>query len=107
MIIPCSVCLPLTRTDNILTISRTDAVLNPSAALQSTVEDFLQALEFNPNPTLAELINFVLRACGSNDSVDADKVVDSDGIVDALDHFTEALKHVCLPQVLQRDLFTA
>ncbi|KAH8829165.1 hypothetical protein DL96DRAFT_1814433 [Flagelloscypha sp. PMI_526] len=74
-----------------------NAVLNPAAALQSTVEDFLQSLEYNPNPSLAELVTFILRCCGSNDTVDADQAVDADGIVDALDHFTESLKNIETP----------
>lgn len=66
--------------------------MNPDAALQSTVEDFLEAAQKNPAPSFAELINCVLRSCGSNDSVDQDRVVDYDGVVDALDDFTEVLK---------------
>ncbi|KAI9060084.1 hypothetical protein FKP32DRAFT_1578832 [Trametes sanguinea] len=69
-----------------------NAIMNPSAALQSTAEDFLESLSNNPGPSLAELINCILRACGCNDSVDEDRVVDYDGVVDALDDFTEALK---------------
>lgn len=77
-------------------ITRTDTILNPSAALQSTVEDFLESLEATPNPTQAELINAILRACGCNDSVDHDQVVDYDGIVDVLDDFSDVLKTVCV-----------
>ena len=69
--------------------------MNPSAALQSTAEDFLESLDKTPGPTQAELINCVLRACGCNDTVNEDEAVDYDGIVDALDNFTEALKQVC------------
>lgn len=68
--------------------------MNPAAALQSTVEDFLESFQQSPQAALADLITCVLRACGSNDSVDSDKVVDYDGIVDALDDFTEVLKEV-------------
>lgn len=71
-----------------------DAIMNPSAALQSTAEDFLEGLPATPGSSQAELINCILRACGSNDSVNEDTVVDYDGVVDALDHFTEALKQV-------------
>lgn len=71
-----------------------DSIMNPAAALQSTVEDFLESFQQSPQAALADLINCVLRACGSNDSVDSDKVVDYDGIVDALDDFTEVLKEV-------------
>lgn len=68
--------------------------MNPAAALQSTAEDFLESLLRTPGPSQAELINCILRACGCNDSVDADEVVDYDGVVDALDNFTEGLKKV-------------
>ncbi|KAL1948450.1 hypothetical protein VTO73DRAFT_12525 [Trametes versicolor] len=69
-----------------------NALMNPSAALQSTAEDFLESFSNSPGPSLAELINCILRSCGCNDSVDEDRVVDYDGVVDALDDFTEALK---------------
>ncbi|KAJ7757031.1 hypothetical protein B0H16DRAFT_1371104 [Mycena metata] len=69
-----------------------NAILNPAAALQSTAEDFLESLDQSPNLALAELINLVLRACGCNESLDADQVVDYDGVLDALDEFTEGLK---------------
>ncbi|KAL0946186.1 hypothetical protein HGRIS_012447 [Hohenbuehelia grisea] len=69
-----------------------NAILNPAAALQSTVEDFLESLKESPDAAQAELINLILRACGCNDSVNGDEVVDYDGVVDALDNFTELLK---------------
>ena len=68
--------------------------MNPAAALQSTVEDFLESFQQAPQVALSELINCILRTCGSNDSVDSDRAVDYDGIVDALDDFTEVLKEV-------------
>lgn len=68
--------------------------MNPSAALQSTAEDFLESLEQSPGAAQAELINLILRSCGCNDSVNSDEVVDYDGVVDALDNFTEGLKQV-------------
>ncbi|KAI0052365.1 hypothetical protein FA95DRAFT_1675331 [Auriscalpium vulgare] len=69
-----------------------NAIMNPSAALQSTVEDFLESLSDSPAAAQAEFINAILRACGCNDIVDGDAVLDSDGVVDALDNFTEVLK---------------
>ncbi|KAG1847841.1 hypothetical protein DFJ58DRAFT_797077 [Suillus subalutaceus] len=69
-----------------------NAIMNPSAALQSTAEDFLDSLAQSPGAAQAELINCILRACGCNDSVDADEVLDYDGVVDSLDNFTEGLK---------------
>jgi cohesin complex subunit SA-1/2 len=71
-----------------------DAIMNPSAALQSTVEDFLDSLKETPGAAQAELVNCILRACGCNETVNEDEAVDYDGVVDALDNFTEALKQV-------------
>ena len=68
--------------------------MNPAAALQSTAEDYLESLLNSPGPSLAELINCVLRTCGCNESLDEDRVMDYDGVVDALDDFTELLKKV-------------
>lgn len=68
--------------------------MNPASPLQSSAEDFLESLQQSPESTLAELINLVLRSCGCNDSVDGDQAVDFDGIVSALDDFTEVLKQV-------------
>ncbi|KZT65182.1 hypothetical protein DAEQUDRAFT_716862 [Daedalea quercina L-15889] len=73
-------------------IAMFNAIINPTIALQSVAEDFLESLTRTPGPSLAELINCILRACGCNDSVDADEVVDYDGVVDKLDDFTEILK---------------
>lgn len=69
--------------------------MNPSAALQGTAEDFLESLEQNAGTAQAELINLILRSCGCNDSVNADEALDYDGVVEALDNFTEGLKKVC------------
>ncbi|OCH94580.1 hypothetical protein OBBRIDRAFT_747233 [Obba rivulosa] len=74
-----------------------NAIMNPAAALQSTVEDFLESLSRTPGPSQAELITCILRACGCNDSVNEDEVMDYDGVVDALDNFTEALKQYDSP----------
>ena len=87
---------PLYRITNswLMKIATLDAVMNPDAPLQSTAEDFLESLEQTPGAAQAELINLILRSCGCNDSVDADEVLDYDGVVDALDTFTEGLKQV-------------
>ncbi|KAH6910734.1 cohesin subunit [Coprinopsis sp. MPI-PUGE-AT-0042] len=69
-----------------------NAIMNPAAALQSAIEDFLESLEQSPGPAQAELINLFLRSCGCNDTVSADDAVDYDGVVDNLDNITEALK---------------
>ncbi|KAJ3501848.1 hypothetical protein NMY22_g18781 [Coprinellus aureogranulatus] len=69
-----------------------NAIMNPSAALQSTTEDFLESLEQSPGPAQAELITLFLRSCGCNDTVTPDDALDYDGVVDNLDNITEALK---------------
>ncbi|KIL63611.1 hypothetical protein M378DRAFT_107004 [Amanita muscaria Koide BX008] len=69
-----------------------NALVNPSVRLQSTAEDFIESLQNNAGTAQAELVNLILRCCGCNDLVDADGAVDYDGVVDALDHFTEGLK---------------
>ncbi|TFK29563.1 hypothetical protein FA15DRAFT_632012 [Coprinopsis marcescibilis] len=69
-----------------------NAIMNPAAALQSTVEDFLESLQQSPGPAQAELINLFLRSCGCNDTVSADDALDYDGVLDSLDNITEALK---------------
>lgn len=66
--------------------------MNPSAALQSTTEDFLESLQQSPGPAQAELITLFLRSCGCNDTVSSDDALDYDGVVDNLDNITEALK---------------
>jgi len=71
-----------------------DAIVNSSANLQSTIEDFLESLSQSQEHTLAELINCILRCCGCSDNVNSDQVMDYDGIVDVLEDVTEALKNV-------------
>ena len=71
-----------------------DAIVNSSANLQNTIEDFLESLSLSPERALAELINCILRCCGCSDSVNSDQVADYDGIVDVLEDVTEALKNV-------------
>ncbi|KAK2460025.1 hypothetical protein APHAL10511_007948 [Amanita phalloides] len=69
-----------------------NALVNPAVPLQSTAEDFIESLRQSPAAAQAELVNLILRCCGCNDSVDADAAIDYDGVVDALDNFTESLK---------------
>lgn len=68
--------------------------MSPATALQDTADNFLESLDNTPEQALAELINCVLRSCGCNSSVDSDQVMDTDGVVDALDEFTEGFKSV-------------
>ncbi|KAJ6612818.1 hypothetical protein B0H10DRAFT_2051218 [Mycena sp. CBHHK59/15] len=74
------------------TILSSVCVVRARPALQSTAEDFLESLDQSPGLAQAELINLVLRACGCNESLDSDQVLDYDGVLDALDDFTEGLK---------------
>lgn len=71
-----------------------DALLNPSAALQSTAEDFLDSFERAAEPALADIINCIFRSCGCNASVSADEATDSDGVVDTLEALMEDVKKV-------------
>jgi cohesin complex subunit SA-1/2 len=66
--------------------------MNPSAALQSTVEDLLESLSHTPDAAFAELINCVLRACGCNHTLDPDEVADLDNAPSKLDDVIEAMK---------------
>ncbi|KAJ3862613.1 hypothetical protein EV359DRAFT_44818 [Lentinula novae-zelandiae] len=71
-----------------------NAILNPNAALQGTVEDYLESLDQDENQALAELVNMILRCCACNDTIDGDTAVDYDGVVDRLDDMAEELKKV-------------
>lgn len=73
-----------------------DAIVNSSANLQSTIEDFLESLSQSSEHALAELINCILRCCGCSDAVNSDQVMDYDVIVDVLEDMTEALKNVSI-----------
>jgi cohesin complex subunit SA-1/2 len=77
-----------------------DAIINPSADIQSCVEDFLESLSLTPEAALAELINCILRACGCNNTIDSDQVSDYDGVVDVLEDVTDMLKKVRIYFVL-------
>ena len=71
-----------------------DAIVNSSANLQSTIEDFLESLSQSPEHALAELINCILRCCGCSDTVNSDQATNYDGVGDVLEDVTEALKNV-------------
>ena len=72
-----------------------DALLNPSAALQSIIDDYFESYSESPSHALADLANCILRACGCNASLDSDEVLDGDNVVDKLDELIEAAKKVC------------
>ncbi|KDN47581.1 hypothetical protein RSAG8_03371, partial [Rhizoctonia solani AG-8 WAC10335] len=74
-----------------------NALLNPSAALQSIVDDYFESYNQTPSAALADLANCILRACGCNASLDSDEVLDSDNVVDKLDDLIEAVKKEAAP----------
>ncbi|CAE7139062.1 unnamed protein product, partial [Rhizoctonia solani] len=74
-----------------------NALLNPSAALQSVVDDYFESYSQTPSAALADLANCILRACGCNASIDSDEVLDSDNVVDKLDDLIEAVKKEAAP----------
>ncbi|KAG9090475.1 hypothetical protein FRC07_012094, partial [Ceratobasidium sp. 392] len=74
-----------------------NALLNPSAALQSIVDDYFESYSQSPAAALADLANCILRACGCNASLDSDEVLDSDNVVDKLDDLIEAAKKETSP----------
>lgn len=71
-----------------------NALLNPNAAIQGVIEDFLESLNQDENRALAELVNMIFRCCACNETIDGDTAVDYDGVVDRLDDMTEELKKV-------------
>ncbi|KAK4699710.1 cohesin complex subunit SA-1/2, partial [Phenoliferia sp. Uapishka_3] len=73
-----------------------NAVRNPDSALQSTVDDWVESYQEATGPALAELINFFLRTCGCNASIDEHQAEDENGIVDVLDGIQDDFKNATL-----------
>nr|WJN25060.1 sister chromatid cohesion subunit [Tranzscheliella williamsii] len=74
-----------------------NSVKDPNAALQSTAEDWVVAFSSDQGPALAELINFFIRVCGCNGSIDENQVVDIDHVVDNLEDLQEEFKKQPIP----------
>ncbi|KAF5393411.1 hypothetical protein D9757_000756 [Collybiopsis confluens] len=74
-----------------------NAVINPNAALQGIIEDFLESLNQDENRALAELMNMIFRCCACNETIDGDTAVDYDGVVDRLEDLTEEVKKTTSP----------
>ncbi|KAN0066163.1 cohesin complex subunit [Thecaphora frezii] len=74
-----------------------NTVKDSNSALQSTAEDWVFSFQKDQGKALAKLINFVIRTCGCNGSVDENQVVDIDNIVDTLEELQEAFKRQTLP----------
>ncbi|KAM0753990.1 hypothetical protein T439DRAFT_298458 [Meredithblackwellia eburnea MCA 4105] len=73
-----------------------NAIRNPNSALQTVVDDWVESYQQNAGPAMAELINFVLRACGCNASIDEHQALDENGIVDVLDEIQNDFKNSVL-----------
>nr|WJN25055.1 sister chromatid cohesion subunit [Pseudozyma flocculosa] len=74
-----------------------NAVKDANSALQSIAEDWIVAFSDHEGRALAELINFVIRACGCNGSVDENQVIDIDNVVDNLEELQEVFKKQPIP----------
>ena len=74
-----------------------NAVKDPNSALQSIAEDWVVAFSDHQGGALAELVNFIIRTCGCNGSVDENQVVDLDNIVDNLEELQETFKKQPIP----------
>nr|WJN25054.1 sister chromatid cohesion subunit [Moesziomyces parantarcticus] len=73
------------------------AVKDPNSALQSIAEDWVVAFSDSEASALADLVNFIIRACGCNGSVDENQVIDIDNVVDNLEELQEAFKKQPIP----------
>ncbi|SPO27520.1 related to Nuclear cohesin complex subunit [Ustilago trichophora] len=74
-----------------------NAVKDPNSALQSNAEDWVVAFSDHQGRALAQLVNFVIRACGCNGSVDENQVIDIDNVVDNLEELQEVFKKQPIP----------
>ncbi|GAA5932633.1 cohesin subunit IRR1 [Sporobolomyces koalae] len=74
-----------------------NAVKSPNTALQTTAEDWIESYQQDPGPAMAELVNFILRCCGCNSSVDEHQAEDENGVVenlkDIVDEFKQGVDH--------------
>ncbi|CDR98692.1 hypothetical protein [Sporisorium scitamineum] len=84
--------LPISKDNDIF-----NAVKDANSALQSNAEDWVVAFSDHQGRALAELINFVIRACGCNGSVDENQVIDIDNVVDNLEELQEVFKKQPIP----------
>ncbi|SGZ15754.1 BQ5605_C029g10698 [Microbotryum silenes-dioicae] len=70
-----------------------NAVRDRNSALETTVEDWFEQYSEEPGPAMAELVNFLLRSCGCNSSVDEHQAVDEDGVVETLSDIQDEFKN--------------
>ncbi|GAA5843847.1 hypothetical protein JCM9279_000166 [Rhodotorula babjevae] len=69
-----------------------NAVKNPNTALQTTAEDWIESYREESGPAMAELVNFVLRCCGVNATIDEHQAEDENGIVENLKDIVDDFK---------------
>ncbi|GAA6003229.1 hypothetical protein JCM10207_001811 [Rhodosporidiobolus poonsookiae] len=74
-----------------------NAVKSPNTALQQTAEDWIESYKEDSGPAMAELVNFVLRCCGCNATIDEHQAEDENGVVenlkDVVDEFKQESNH--------------
>ncbi|GAA5877410.1 hypothetical protein JCM16303_003321 [Sporobolomyces ruberrimus] len=74
-----------------------NAVKSPNTALQTTADDWVESYKEDSGPAMAELVNFVLRCCGCNSSIDEHQAEDENGVVenlkDIVDEFKQGTDH--------------
>lgn len=69
-----------------------NAVKSPNSALQQVAEDWIESYKEESGPAMAELVNFVLRCCGCNATVDEHQAEDENGIVENLKDIADEFK---------------
>ncbi|GAA5920161.1 hypothetical protein JCM6882_006360 [Rhodosporidiobolus microsporus] len=74
-----------------------NAVKSPNTALAQTAEDWIEQYKEDSGPAMAELVNFVLRCCGCNATIDEHQAEDENGVVenlkDIVDEFKQESNH--------------
>ncbi|KAL8292902.1 hypothetical protein RQP46_000596 [Phenoliferia psychrophenolica] len=73
-----------------------NAVRDPNSSLQTVVDDWIESYQEASGPAMAELINFILRTCGCNATIDEHQAEDENGIVDCLADIQDEFKNVTL-----------
>ncbi|BGP05787.1 cohesin complex subunit [Rhodotorula toruloides] len=69
-----------------------NAVKDPNTALKTVVEDWIESYKEDSGPAMAELVNFVLRCCGCNATIDEHQAEDENGIVENLKDIVDEFK---------------
>ncbi|BGP22583.1 cohesin complex subunit SA-1/2 [Rhodotorula toruloides] len=69
-----------------------NAVKDPNTALKTVVEDWIESYKEDSGPAMAELVNFILRCCGCNSTIDEHQAEDENGIVENLKDIVDEFK---------------